>query len=97
MAIGASSRIAGRGSLLRSLRVLLGRVRRYEHRAATTDEQRWTSRVHDSLTGAFDDAMTSEGAKVSLRAVDARRRISSKTAGRGRTVTTDAIGLTNAR
>lgn len=80
---GVGSRIAGRGSLLRSLRALLRRVRRYgEHRAASPDEQRWMARLYDGLTAVFDEAMTSDSARASLRAVDERRRISSKTAGR---------------
>ncbi len=80
-----ASRIAGRGGLLRSLRSLLGRVRRYgEHRASTADEQRWAALLFDGLTNTFGDAMTSDSARASLHAVDERRRISSKTAGRER-------------
>jgi len=76
-----SSRIRGRGALLRSLLALLRRVRRYgEHRAATVEEQRWTARLHDDLTAACEEAMASDGARASLRAVDERRRLSSKTA-----------------
>lgn len=89
------SRVAGRGSILRSLRALLRRVQRYgEHRAATTDEQRWTARLHDGLTAAFEDALASEGARASLRAVDERRRLSSKTA--VRPAAPDAWGLSDA-
>jgi hypothetical protein len=88
---GVGSRIAGRGSLLRSLRVLLHRVRRYgEHRAASADELRWMARLYDGLTAVFDEALGADGARASLRAVDERRRISSKTAGRIRPTTPNA-------
>ncbi len=81
----AGSRIAGRGSLLRTLRALLRRVQRFaEHRAGTGDEQRWAARLYDELDAAFNVAVSAPGASASLRMVDERRRISSKTRGRVR-------------
>ena len=95
---GAGSRIAGRGALLRSLRALLGRVRRFgEHRATSAEEQRWTGVLCDRLTVAFDDALTAPGARAGLRAVDERRRVSSKTAGRRNPATPTAGQLSDLR
>jgi hypothetical protein len=80
VAVGAGSRIAGRGALLRSLRVLIRRVRRFgEHRAASHEEQGWTARLHDQLSTAFADATSTESARASLAAYDSRRARSAKT------------------
>ncbi|HMF59829.1 MAG TPA: hypothetical protein VK595_05640, partial [Vicinamibacterales bacterium] len=62
-------------------------------RAGTEDERRWTALLHDQLTGALQDALTSDGARASLRAHDERRRISRK----GRSVTPPPIGLERGR
>jgi hypothetical protein len=79
----SASRVHGRGALMRSLRALLRPVQRYgEHRATSPDELRWMAQLYDGLSAVFDEAMASDGARASLRAVDERRRISSKTAGR---------------
>jgi hypothetical protein len=79
-----ASRIAGRGSLIRSLRALLGRVRRYgEHRAATSEEQRWAAEFYDGVDAVFRRALT-PAATASLEVVDERRRRCCKTAGRTR-------------
>jgi hypothetical protein len=77
--IRSASRIAGRGALLRSLRGLIGRIRRYgEHRAATADEQRWTAKLYDELEAAYLAALSVPAARASLTAYDERRRRSCK-------------------
>jgi hypothetical protein len=85
---GAGSRIAGRGSVLRTLRAVIRRLERYDvYRATTTEEHVWAARLHDELSAAFNAAVAAPGAASSLRMVDERRRVSSKTAGRNQSIT----------
>lgn len=77
--IPGASRIAGRGALLRSLRLLLRRLERYgEHRAATPDERRWAIRLLDCLNLGFTEAIAAPGARASLQHIDHRRICTSK-------------------
>ncbi len=77
---GVSSRIAGRGALLRSVRGLLRRVGRSAvHRAATLEEQQWTARFYDDLEAALTAGLASDVARSSLVAYAARRAWSVKT------------------
>lgn len=74
------SRITGRGALLRSLRGLLRRIERYaEHRATTSQEQRWAARVADDLETTYLWALSAPWAQAALDAVDRRRAVSRKT------------------
>ena len=96
---GAGSRIAGRGSLLRALRRLIRRLDRFaQHRAATAEELAWAANLADGLNAAWTAALNSPSAAASLRAVDERRRIASKTGPRARcTVATNTDDLFGGR
>jgi hypothetical protein len=75
-----STRVPGRGALLRSLRGLLRRVDRFAlHRARTSEETRWAARLADRLEAAFTDALETPGVGASLAAADRRAHVSAKT------------------
>jgi hypothetical protein len=77
-----ASRIAGRGRLLRSLRLLVRRVDRFCcHRARTEDERLWAARLADQLDAALTRGLDSPAAEAGLAEVD-RRAIRSQKTGR---------------
>jgi hypothetical protein len=70
-----SSRIAGRGGLLRSLRILVRRVDRFgQHRAATATERSWSHRLADALEAAYRVAAGDPKARASLAHADDRSK-----------------------
>jgi hypothetical protein len=74
------TRVAGAGSLLPSLRLLLRRVERFaRHRARTTEETRWEALLADSLEAALADALETPGVRANLAVADRRAQVSART------------------
>lgn len=74
-----SSRVAGRGALLRSLRMLLRRVERFAaHRARCPEDRDWAAKLADRLDAALTDAAAAPGARASLVIAERRAEVNRK-------------------
>jgi len=77
--ISSCSRIAGRGPLLRSLRMLLRRVERFAvHWARCREDQDWAGKLADRLEGALTEVVSAPGGGASAVIAGRRAQVSRK-------------------
>lgn len=80
--VKAPSRVKGRGTLARALRLLVYRTAKYaEFRAATDAERRWSAVLFDRLESALREACADPAVRAELAAADRRSAVSRKVRG----------------